>query len=157
MYPNLDVKAVFFSATIPGFMIRKCGLNCSVVPQTKFFSLTVVLNFLNSFGKKNYNRGSSCGPVEIRYHIFKFSSSSILLIADSQACHLDFRNFKILSLPGAKFHHKPPFIPPTRKYELIALFIGGNDLYDGFVPTNETPEKVPSGILTVADSLYSLQ
>ena len=92
----------------------------------------------------------------MRYHIFKFSSSSILLIADSQACHLDFRNFKILSLPGAKFHHKPPFIPPTRKYELIALFIGGNDLCDGFVPTNKTPEKVPSGILTVADSLYSV-
>ena len=111
--------------------------------KPKKWMLKNLKRYLNDHLQKRLNNlmkslcsGQQLCPLEMRYHIIKSSSCSNLLIADSQAQHLDLPNFKILSLPRAALHHISPFIPLTGKYELITLNIGGNNLYDGFVPSN---------------------
>ena len=54
-----------------------------------------------------------------------------MLLADPQAQQIEFPNFNFLSIPGARIAHNQQFIPQKDKYDLIVIFLGGNDLYDG--------------------------
>ena len=65
----------------------------------------------------------------MRYHLFKVSKTRNLLISDSQGNGLDIANFNVLSLPGAKIEHVYNFIPKRNLYDIIVLFIGGNNLF----------------------------
>ena len=69
----------------------------------------------------------------MRYHFFKTSPTRNLIITDSQGRNLTFPNFNILVLPGARVGELRPFLPAKRRFDLIVLFIGGNDL-----PTDNT-------------------
>ena len=68
-------------------------------------------------------------PRQSRYHVYRTSSTKTLLIADSQARNLEAGNLNILSLPGACVRHVYNFIPPKDIFDIIILFVGGNDLY----------------------------
>ena len=65
----------------------------------------------------------------MRYHLFKVSKTGNLLISDSQGKGLDIANFNVLSLPGAKIEHDYNFIPKKNLYDIVVLFIGGNNLF----------------------------
>ena len=65
----------------------------------------------------------------MRYHLFKVSKTRNLLISDSQGKGLDIANFNVFSLPGAKIEHVYTFIPKRNVYDIIVLFIGGNNLF----------------------------
>ena len=73
----------------------------------------------------------------MRYHTFKSSSAEpkTLLIGDSQVRQLQFANVNILSLPGAGVQDAYRFVPQAGIYDSIILFIGGNDLYKGYHPS----------------------
>ena len=45
------------------------------------------------------------------------------------------------------------FAPPSGKFDKIILFIGGNDLYEGFEPSSETPAKVVRDLIELANCL----
>ena len=66
----------------------------------------------------------------MRYHLFKSSSTNYLIIADSQVRHLSAGNFNILCVPGALIHNFYDFLPPPEKYDIIVLFVGGNNCYE---------------------------
>ena len=51
-----------------------------------------------------------------------------MVIFDSQGTGLDIDNFNVLSLPGAKVEHVYNFVPRKDLYDIIVLFIGGNNL-----------------------------
>ena len=68
--------------------------------------------------------------INMRYHTFKSSKTKNLLISDSQAKNLFFPNFNILSIPGGKIKDVWLFLPSPGEYEIIVLFIGGNDLFE---------------------------
>ena len=89
----------------------------------------------------------------MRYHIFKESVQRNLLIADSQAKCLDFANFNILSLPGAKVHDVYNFIPRVGRFNIIVLFVGGNDLFQGKLPSKVSSEEVADKISDLANVL----
>ena len=79
----------------------------------------------------------------MRFHIFKKSSSQHLLIGDSQLKNLTFPNFNILSLPGAGIADVLNFLPRKNEYDIIALFIGANDLFTkDKKDSTRTPEDV---------------
>ena len=84
-----------------------------------------------------------------RYHLLKTSSSKNLLVADSQARHLDFPNFNILSLPGVRIGAVQNFLPEKDKFNIIALLIGGNDAFNG-----KDPSSIPAG--DIAEELSKL-
>ena len=53
------------------------------------------------------------------------------------------------------------FVPPQGKYEIIVLYDGGNDLYNGYHPSVATPQEVferieslGNTLITVAKKLY---
>ena len=69
----------------------------------------------------------------MRYHLFKTSPTRNLIITDSLGRNLTFPNFNILVLPSARVRDVRPFLPAKGRYDLIVLFIGGNDL-----PTDNT-------------------
>ena len=95
------------------------------------------------------------GPhLEMRYHLFRSSLKKSLLIADSQTRDLEFPNINILNLPGAKVNDVQRFIPPKGKYELIAIFVGGNDLYNYCLPSESSVEQVAERICALADQLF---
>ena len=89
----------------------------------------------------------------MRYLIFKDSVQRNLLIADSQAKYLDFANFNILSLPGAKVHEVYNFIPRVGRFDIIVLFVGGNDLFQGKSPSKVSLEEVADKISDLANVL----
>ena len=89
-----------------------------------------------------------------RYHIFKTSSSKKLLIADSQARHLEFPNTNILSLPGARIAAVRGFLPPKDKYKTIVLLIGGNDAFDGREPSTVPEEDIANELAELAEELF---
>ena len=89
----------------------------------------------------------------MRSHIFKSSSLPNLLIADSQARHLVFPNFKILAIPGGNIAEVYSFLPESGRYEKIVLFIGANNLLRGTVPSTVTPEEVALEISHLAETL----
>ena len=67
----------------------------------------------------------------MRNHLFKTSPTRNLIITDSQGRNLTFPNFNILVLPGAQVGDVRRFLPAKGWYDLIVLFIGGNDLPTG--------------------------
>ena len=71
----------------------------------------------------------------MRYHLFKTWPTRYLIITDSQGRNLTFSNFNILVLPGAQVEDVRPFLPTKRWYDLIALFVRGNDLQTGNTQT----------------------
>ena len=70
---------------------------------------------------------------------------------NSPARFLEAGNLNILSLPGASIRHLYDYIPPAGRFEIIILFIGGNDLFDGFEPSSKTPQKVAQDLIELAD------
>ena len=88
----------------------------------------------------------------MRYHVYKTSQNRHLLLGDSQVKRLDFSNINILSLPGAGCHQAYAFKPPEGKYDTISLFIGGNDLYNGYVPSKKSVETVIDNICELANN-----
>lgn len=86
-----------------------------------------------------------------RFHIFKSAPTKFFLLADSQARHLEAGNFNILSLPGAHIQHAYDFIPVEGTFEIIVIFIGGNDLFNGFKPSSKPPQKVAQDLIELAD------
>ena len=91
-----------------------------------------------------------------RYHIFKTSSSKNLLIADSQARHLEFPNTNILSLPGARIAAVRGFLPPKDKYTSIVLLIGRNDAFDGREPSTVPEKDIAIELAELAEELSRL-
>ena len=77
-----------------------------------------------------------------RYHIYKPAETKFLLIADSQARELGAGNLNIMSLPGESISDAYNFIPNDQQYEVIVLFISGNDLFSGCVPSYKQPSQV---------------
>ena len=65
----------------------------------------------------------------MRYHLFKVSKTRNLLFSDSQGKKLDIASSTNLSLPRAKVKHVYSFIPKKGFYNIIVLFIGGNNLF----------------------------
>ena len=88
-----------------------------------------------------------------RYRQFRTSSSRNLLIGDSHVRNLIFPNFNILSLPGARIGSVIDFLPEKGKYDLIVLFIGGNDLYERNVPSSVSEQDIANEISKLADEL----
>ena len=64
----------------------------------------------------------------MRFHIFKDSPSKSLLIADSQAKRLDFSNINA----------------------------GGNDLYNGYLPSTESVDDVTERLVKLANELLNV-
>ena len=87
----------------------------------------------------------------MRYHIFKESVRRNLLFADSQAKYLDFANFNILSLIGAKANDVYNFIPRVGRFDIIVLFVGGNDLFQGKSPFKVSSQEVADKISDLAN------
>ena len=94
--------------------------------------------------------------ISMRYHLFKTSPKKALQIADSQARYLTFGNINILLLPGATVNNVYQFVPPQGKYEIIVLFVGGNDLYSGYLPSVATPQEVFERIESLANTLITV-
>ena len=86
-----------------------------------------------------------------RFHIFKEAPTKYLFLADSQAGFLEAGNRNILSLPGASIRHLYDYNPPAGRFEIIILFIGGNDLFDGFELSSKTPQKIAQDLIELAD------
>ena len=86
-----------------------------------------------------------------RFHIFKEAPTKYLFLADSQARLLEAGNLNILSLPGASIRHLYDYIQPAGRFEIIILFTGGNDLFDGFEPSSKTPQKIAQDLIELAD------
>ena len=86
-----------------------------------------------------------------RFHTFKEAPTKYLFLADSQARFLETGNLNIFSLPGASIRHLNDYIPPAGRFEIIILFIGENDLFDGFDTSSKTPLKVAHDLIELAD------
>ena len=97
----------------------------------------------------------SSGPksTKSRFHIFKTAPTGTLLIADSQARHLKAGNLNIISLPGAKARDVYNFIPPKNEFDLIILFVGGNDLFDYTEPSYTPAPQIANEIIALANFL----
>ena len=80
----------------------------------------------------------------MRYHLFKVSKSRNLIIADSQARELDIANFNVLSLPGARVRHVLQFRSQKGDYDIVVLFIGGNDLFCGNIHSHNSSGRSSS-------------
>ena len=59
-----------------------------------------------------------------------------------------------MTLPGAKVNDVQRFIPRKGKYELIAIFVGGTDLYNHCLPSESSVEQVAERICALADQLF---
>ena len=88
-----------------------------------------------------------------RYHINKPAETKFLLIANSQARELVAGNLNILSVPGGSIRDDYKFISNDQQYELIILFIGGNDLFSGCVPSYKPPSQVAQELHSLANFL----
>ena len=88
-----------------------------------------------------------------RFHIFKTAPTKTLLIADSQARHLKAGNLNIISLPGAKVRDVYNFIPPKNEFDLIILFVGGNDLFNYSEPSYTPAPQMANEIIALANFL----
>ena len=92
----------------------------------------------------------------MRYHTFKTSNNKGLLVGDSQVRQLIYPEINILSLPGAGLKHAQNFIQPKGKYEKIAIFNGGNDLYNRYLPSNTPVQEVVDSICELANTLFEV-
>ena len=89
----------------------------------------------------------------MRFHIFKDSPIRSILIADSQARRLEFSIINILLLPGAQIQDLYRFVPAKGQYDKIVIFAGGNDLYNGYLPSTASVEEVTDRIVSLANHL----
>ena len=48
------------------------------------------------------------------------------------------------------------FVPQAGIYDSIILFIGGNDLYKGYHPSQASVDEVANSIIDLAESLYNV-
>ena len=71
----------------------------------------------------------------MRFHLFKTSPTRNLTFTYSQGRNLTFHNFNIPVLPGAQVEDVRPFLPAKGRYDLIVVFVGGNDLPTGNIRT----------------------
>ena len=92
----------------------------------------------------------------MKAHIFKTSKTKQLLIADSQAKRLVFTNFNILSISGGRIFHVQNHLPTKGQYEIICLFIGGNDIFNGTQPSARDPEDIGKELAKLAKQLSHL-
>ena len=90
----------------------------------------------------------------MRYLLTKTSDSYTIIIGDSQLKHLDFPNVNILSLLGAVIKDVVRFIPGNLK--TVVLFNGGNDLFDGYLPSSTPIEEVAVELSCLADSPFDV-
>ena len=86
-----------------------------------------------------------------RYHAYRTSSTKTLLIADSRS--LEAGNVNILSLPGACVRHVYNFVPHKDIFDIIILFVGGNDLYFFKNSTTTAASQVAREIIDLVDLL----
>ena len=91
-----------------------------------------------------------------RFHTLWTSSSKNLLLADSQARNIEFPNFNILSIAGARIAHAQQFLPIKDKFNIIVVFIGGNDLYDGTLPSSLSEQQVVDELDFLGEKLFKL-
>ena len=89
----------------------------------------------------------------MRYHVFKVSKSSILIIADGQAGELDIAKFKVSSLPGARVRHVYYFVLKKGDYDIVVLFMGGNDLFCGNILSTNSADSLFQEISDLANFL----
>ena len=89
----------------------------------------------------------------MRYHIFEESIQRNLLTADSQAKYLDFANFNILSLFGAKVKDVYNFIPRMVRFDIIVFFVRRNDHLYCKSPSKFSSEEVADKISDLANAL----
>ena len=88
----------------------------------------------------------------MRFHIFKDIFTSIY----SQAKRLDFSNINILYWPGAQIRDLYRFVPAKDQYNKIVTFAGGNDLYNGYLPTTESVDDVAERIVKLTNKLLNV-
>ena len=91
----------------------------------------------------------------MRYHSFETSRTRILLIGDSQAKRLNIAKFNIISLPGAQVKHVYKVLPRKDIYDIIVLFIGGNDLFSGKAQSNISASELVREISELANVLLT--
>ena len=91
----------------------------------------------------------------MRYHLFKTSRTSNLLIGDNQAKKLNIAIFNILSLLGAQVKHVYKFLPKKEIFNTIVLFIGGNDQFSGKAQSNLSASELVQGISDLANLLLT--
>ena len=109
-----------------------------------------LLNLLNSFSYANVTIRLWRG--QMRFHSCRTSSTN-LLIGDSQVRNLIFPNFTIISTPGGQVHHAYSVLPSPGEFDLITLFIGANILLDGESPKDIEPKDVADELIRLADEL----
>ena len=91
-----------------------------------------------------------------RLHTLRTSSSTTLLLANSQARNIEFPNFNILSIPGARIAHAQQFLPIKDKFNIIIVFIGGNDLCNGSLPSSLSEQQVVDELDLLGEQLCKL-
>ena len=91
-----------------------------------------------------------------RFHTLRTSSSKNLLLTDSQARNIEFPNFNILSIPGARIAHAQQFLPIKDKFNIIVVFIGGNDLYSGTLPSSLSEQQLVDELDFLGEQLCKL-
>ena len=74
-----------------------------------------------------------------------------LLIVDSQANKFFPPIFNVLLLPADIIQHASNFVLPTDRYEIIALFIERNDLFDNDKPSKATPREIVNQLTELAN------
>ena len=89
----------------------------------------------------------------MRMNSFRTSCIKNLLIGDSQVRNLIFPNFTIISIPGGQVHHASSVLPSPGDFDLITLFIGANNLFDGESPKDIEPKEVADELIRLADEL----
>ena len=98
----------------------------------------------------------------MRFHILKSSTTKFLLISDSQTQYLTYPNLNILSIPGGKVCHDRNFLPKKGAYDIIIIFIGGNDLFEtttrAGIPvfSSVTPVQVANELIELAEEALLL-
>ena len=53
-----------------------------------------------------------------------------------------FPNYNVLSLSGAHVHHVHKLRPQKGRFNFIAIFIGGDDLFDNIENSSKEPQQV---------------
>ena len=91
-----------------------------------------------------------------RFHTLRTSSSKYLLLADSQDRNIEFPNFNILSIPGSRIAQVQQFLPIKDKFNIIVVFIGGNDLYNDTLPSPLSEQQVVDELDFLGEQLCKL-
>ena len=65
-------------------------------------------------------------------------------------------NFNLLSIPGGRTFHVQNHLPTKGQYEIICLFIGGNDTFNGTQPSARDPKDIEKELAKLAEQLSHL-